>query len=67
MAGLELTTPDSQPATAAAFDAIKALLARGFILLPEGEQANVLSLTPPLTITWADLARTIDALAEVLP
>jgi 4-aminobutyrate aminotransferase-like enzyme len=41
---------------------MKRLLARGFILLPEGEHGNILSLTPPLTITEAQLRRTLRAL-----
>ena len=45
---------------------IKKMLHRGFILLPEGEHANVISFTPPLTITKAQLAKAVSALAEVL-
>jgi 4-aminobutyrate aminotransferase-like enzyme len=46
--------------------AIKTMLQRGFILLPEGEYGNVISFTPPLTITKAQLAKAVNALAEVL-
>ena len=46
--------------------AVKKMLHRGYILLPEGEHANVISFTPPLTITKAQLAKTVSALAEVL-
>jgi 4-aminobutyrate aminotransferase-like enzyme len=46
--------------------AIKAMLQRGFILLPEGEYGNVISFTPPLTITQTQLAKAVTALAEVL-
>jgi 4-aminobutyrate aminotransferase-like enzyme len=46
--------------------AIKTMLQRGFILLPEGEYGNVISFTPPLTITKAQLAKAVSALAEVL-
>ena len=66
MAGLELNFPDGQPATQFALDAIKKLLHRGYIFLPEGEFANVISFTPPLTITKAQLAKAVAALAEVL-
>jgi 4-aminobutyrate aminotransferase-like enzyme len=66
MAGVELRLPDGEPATSAAMQAIKAMLHRGFILLPEGEYGNVISFTPPLTITKAQLAETVRALAEVL-
>jgi 4-aminobutyrate aminotransferase len=66
MAGLELRRADGSPATGETLRAIKAMLQRGFILLPEGEQGNVISFTPPLTITEAQLAKTVAALAEVL-
>ena len=66
MAGIELTLPDGKPATQIALDAVKTLLHRGFILLPEGEHANVISFTPPLTITEAQLRRTVQALEAVL-
>jgi 4-aminobutyrate aminotransferase-like enzyme len=66
MAGIELTLPDGKPATQIALDAIKTLLHRGFILLPEGEHANVISFTPPLTISRLQLAGAVQALAAVL-
>ncbi len=66
MAGVELTLPDGKPATQIALDAIKRLLRRGVIFLPEGEHANVISFTPPLTITQAQLAGAVAELKEVL-
>jgi 4-aminobutyrate aminotransferase-like enzyme len=66
MAGLELCSADEQPASAMVQAIIKTLLRRGFILLPEGEQGNVISFTPPLTITEHHLTGAIHALAEVL-
>jgi 4-aminobutyrate aminotransferase-like enzyme len=66
MAGVELRRNDGSPASAEAFAAVKELLRRGFIFLPEGEYGNVISLTPPLTITKPQLAKAIGALAEVL-
>jgi 4-aminobutyrate aminotransferase-like enzyme len=66
MAGVELRLPDGHPATAAVMQAIKAMLHRGYILLPEGEHGNVISFTPPLTITKTQLAKTVETLAEVL-
>lgn len=42
------------------------MLALGWILLPEGPEANVLALTPPLTIPETILDAAIDALAERL-
>src|SRR5204862_4545625 len=41
LAGLELRSPEGSPQTAAALRIITAMLRRGFILLPEGEHANV--------------------------
>ena len=66
MAGVELILPGGKPATALALTAIKTLLHRGYIFLPEGEHGNVISFTPPLTITKAQLANAVRALAEVL-
>jgi 4-aminobutyrate aminotransferase-like enzyme len=66
MAGIELRLPDGRPATDAAMQAIKAMLQRGYILLPEGEFGNVISFTPPLTITQAQLAKAIAELQKVL-
>jgi 4-aminobutyrate aminotransferase-like enzyme len=66
MAGLELRRADNAPATAETITAMKRLLQRGYIVLPEGEHSNVISFTPPLTITEAQLAETVKALEEVL-
>ena len=66
MAGWELLNRDGSPATAESLRIIKAMLHRGFILLPEGEHANVISFTPPLTITKAELAASLVELGNVL-
>jgi len=66
MAGLDLRLANGAPDGATAMRAIKAMLRQGFILLPEGEHGNVISFTPPLTITKTQLAETISALAEIL-
>jgi 4-aminobutyrate aminotransferase-like enzyme len=66
MVGVELRLPNGKPATQAAMRVIKKMLQRGFILLPEGEHANVISFTPPLTITKVQLQQTVKTLAEVL-
>ncbi len=66
MAGLELRQRDGAPATVQAMVIIKRMLQRGFVLLPEGESANVISFTPPLTIGAHDLNRTVAALADEL-
>jgi 4-aminobutyrate aminotransferase-like enzyme len=66
MAGVELCQADGQPATDAVMHAIKTMLRRGFILLPEGEHSNVISFTPPLTISKTQLAKAVKVLAEIL-
>jgi 4-aminobutyrate aminotransferase-like enzyme len=66
MVGVELTLPNGQPAMQLALDAIKKLLQRGYIFLPEGEHGNVISFTPPLTISQAQLAKVVGALKHVL-
>ncbi|MEK7780562.1 MAG: aminotransferase class III-fold pyridoxal phosphate-dependent enzyme, partial [Verrucomicrobiota bacterium] len=66
MAGLELLNTDGTPATTESLRIIKAMLHRGYILLPEGEHGNIISFTPPLTITAAQLARMVTELQKVL-
>jgi len=66
MAGIELTLPNNKPATQLSLNAIKKLLHRGYIFLPEGEHANVISFTPPLTISQTQLAKAVAELAKVL-
>jgi 4-aminobutyrate aminotransferase-like enzyme len=66
MAGIELRRPDGSPATRETLAIIKRMLHRGFILLPEGESGNVISFTPPLTVTEAQLKRTARVLREEL-
>jgi len=66
MAGLELRRVDGSPATEESLRVIKAMLRRGFILLPEGEHGNVISFTPPLTITEAQLSSMVSELRNVL-
>jgi 4-aminobutyrate aminotransferase-like enzyme len=63
---VELRLPDGKPATDIAIQAIKTLLHRGYIMLPEGEFGNVISFTPPLIITKAQLTKAVKTLAEVL-
>ena len=66
MAGLELLDADGSPATVESLRIIKTMLHRGFILLPEGEHGNIISFTPPLTITEEQLKTAVKQLAEVL-
>jgi 4-aminobutyrate aminotransferase-like enzyme len=56
MAGLEMPTGEE------ATRAIKNMLQRGYILLPEGEHSNVIAFTPPLTITRAQLNSAVETL-----
>ena len=66
LAGVELTWPNGSPATEAALKAIKTMVHRGYIFLPEGEHSNVVSLTPPLTISQSQLRSAVDALGKVI-
>ena len=66
MVGLEIRKPGGKPATALVLETVKQMLRRGFILLPEGEFGNVISFSPPLIITEAQLAAAVAALREVL-
>jgi len=66
LAGLELSLADDSPATGLTLEVIKRLLHLGFILLPEGEHANVISFTPPLTISKAQLESALVTLEKVL-
>ena len=66
MAGLELRHPDGSAATKESIEAIKQFLHRRYIVLPEGEHGNVISFTPPLTITGSQIKRTVNALQQAL-
>jgi len=66
LAGVEVRLPDGSPATGAVLQIVKALLRRGFILLPEGEHSNVIGFTPPLTISQSQLREAVNALGEEL-
>jgi len=65
MAGLELLNQDGTPATTESLRVIKAMLHRGYILLPEGEHGNIISFTPPLTINETQLTRMVRELQKV--
>ena len=66
MAGVELLHRDGSPATGESIHILKRLLQRGFVFLPEGEHANVLSFTPPLSITETQLKQSVRALGAEL-
>ena len=66
LAGVEVRLADGSPATAAVLRIVKALLRRGFILLPEGQYSNVIGFTPPLTISEEQLRAAVIALGAEL-
>jgi 4-aminobutyrate aminotransferase-like enzyme len=66
LAGIELRSRRGEPDTPGALRIIKAMLHRGFILLPEGAHGNVISFTPPLTISRKQIAAAAEALAKEL-
>lgn len=65
MAGLELCRPDGRPAGDEVVRLMKRLLRLGYVILPEGADGEVLSLTPPLTVRERDLGRVLNAIAVV--
>lgn len=67
MTGLEVRSRKAGLASKWALRAVQQMLKNGFILLPEGEHGNVISFTPPLTISERDLHRCVDCLAQFLP
>ncbi|MGZ5544962.1 MAG: aspartate aminotransferase family protein [Limisphaerales bacterium] len=60
MAGLEVESG------AISMHAIKRLLHEGYIFLPEGDEGQVISFTPPLIINEAQIKQSIAALKEAL-
>jgi 4-aminobutyrate aminotransferase-like enzyme len=66
LAGIEVSRSDGSPAPEAAFRIVKQLLRRGIIVLPDGDNGNVLSLTPPLTVTQRQLDAALNVFADVL-
>jgi 4-aminobutyrate aminotransferase-like enzyme len=59
MAGLEVRGSEERPAGLAVVRCMQRLLADGILVLPEGAGAEVLSLTPPLTISRRELDRAV--------
>ena len=66
LAGLEVRHASGEPATDLVMRVVKAMLHRGFIVLPEGEHGNVIGFTPPLTITKAQLRQAVRGLEAAL-
>ncbi len=61
MVGVEIDAPGAE-----VFAIVKRLLRRGFIFLPSGERSNVISFTPPLNISEAQIGQSVRALEEEL-
>ena len=66
MLALALFHDDGTPATDIALGVTKRLLHDGFILLPEGDPANIMSFTPPLTVGKSHITKLIRALGRAL-
>ena len=66
MIGVELTSSDGKPTTELALRTMKTLLHRGFIVLPEGEHANIISFTPPLVISEQQIRSAVRAFVSAL-
>ena len=66
LAGIEFCLGNGKPATTHVLRIVEDMLREGYILLPEGEHSNVVSFTPPLTITQAQLADCVSALRRVI-
>jgi 4-aminobutyrate aminotransferase-like enzyme len=66
LVGVELCLSGGVPATIVSLRVIKEMLRRGFIMLPEGAHANVISFTPPLTISRNQLASAVNVMQTSL-
>jgi 4-aminobutyrate aminotransferase-like enzyme len=66
LAGLEFRHHDGRPASDFTWSLVKALLKDGFLFLPDGDTANVLAFSPPLTITARQLGEAVEAVATRL-
>jgi 4-aminobutyrate aminotransferase-like enzyme len=66
LAGLEVILDDGASATELVLGWIKVLLRQGFILLPEGEDGNVVAFSPPLTIGEKQLTAAVTVLKNLL-
>ena len=67
MQGLEVLDKSGQPNPSLAGQIVEATLARGLILLSGGEEGNVLSFTPPFTITPAEIDFAVQEIATCMP
>jgi 4-aminobutyrate aminotransferase/(S)-3-amino-2-methylpropionate transaminase len=57
MGGIAWRLPEGGPDTGLSVGIMQEVLRHGVLLLPEGEHSEVTGITPPLTITEAELAR----------
>lgn len=62
MMGLEINRRDGSPATDECLRIMKRMLKRGYIILPAGDDGNVIGIIPPLTITEKQLRQACHAL-----
>ena len=65
MLGLEFCKADGSPDSKTALRIVKDLLRNGVIVLPEGEQSNVIGLTPPLSISPRQIKLAVAALRKL--
>jgi 4-aminobutyrate aminotransferase-like enzyme len=66
LAGVELRHSDGTPATGTSIRLVKDMLKKGFIVLPEGEHSNIISFTPPLTISPRQLSSALSVFQDLL-
>lgn len=66
MAGIEVRTREGAPAGGVVVRAMQRLAREGILVLPEGADGEVLSLTPPLTIPRVRLARALERIRTAL-
>lgn len=64
MGGIAWRRPEGGPDTALSVGLMQEALRRGVLLLPEGEHSEVTGITPPLTLTEAQLERAFRAITE---
>lgn len=66
MAGWEVRWPDGRMAGGVVVGAMQRLAGKGILVLPEGADAEVMSLTPPLTVGRRELGRAIGTIWETM-
>ncbi|MCG6957002.1 MAG: aspartate aminotransferase family protein [Gemmatimonadetes bacterium] len=67
MLGIELARgPELEPSAGAAARAARIALTEGVLMLPAGDHAHVLELTPPVELSDAQMARAVDVVARAV-